>query len=217
MKNKKDRYDTSGLPGAQFESGSDDLVLKNLLAIKSKDEMDKIEAVALKEAEEQLFRTFTKEHRFTAKDICNIHKVWLGRIYPWVGEYRRVNLSKGEFHFSGAEHVPSLMGEFEGAALKNWTPCLFKDETDVVKALAEVHAELVLIHPFREGNGRVARVLATLMALQAGLPLLNFSEIHGHKRDFYFKAVQQGMKRNYEPMEEVFRIVLKTTFANLKG
>jgi len=35
-------------------------------------------------------------------------------------------------------------------------------------ALAEVHAELILIHPFREGNGRLARLLALLMALQAG-------------------------------------------------
>ena len=35
--------------------------------------------------------------------------------------------------------------------------------------------------------------------------LLNFSEIHGNKRDLYLKAVQQGMKRNYEPMKEVFR------------
>ncbi len=35
----------------------------------------------------------------------------------------------------------------------------------------EVHEELVLIHPFREGNGRVARLLSTLMAFQAGLPM----------------------------------------------
>ncbi|TAK86063.1 MAG: hypothetical protein EPO20_09750 [Betaproteobacteria bacterium] len=32
-------------------------------------------------------------------------------------------------------------------------------------ALAETHVELVLIHPFREGNGRIARALSTLMAL----------------------------------------------------
>jgi len=52
---------------------------------------------------------------------------------------------------------------------------LFNEE--VIKALAVVHTELVLIHPFRaEGNGRVARMLATLMALQAGLPPLDFSD-----------------------------------------
>jgi hypothetical protein len=35
-----------------------------------------------------------------------------------------------------------------------------------------VHAELVLIHPFRDGNGRCARLLSTLMGVHAGLPLL---------------------------------------------
>ena len=39
---------------------------------------------------------------------------------------------------------------------------------------AAVHAEPILIHPFREGNGRCARLLATLMGLQAGLPALDF-------------------------------------------
>ena len=79
--------------------------------------------------------------------------------------------------------------------------------------LAEVHAELVLIHPFREGNGRIARTLATLMALQAGLPPLDFSPIHGKKRQRYFTAVRAGLERNYKPMEEIFRWVLQKSLS----
>ena len=37
--------------------------------------------------------------------------------------------------------------------------------------------ELILIHPFREGNGRIARLLADLMAMQADKKPLNFSPI----------------------------------------
>jgi len=40
--------------------------------------------------------------------------------------------------------------------------------TDPGEMDAEVHTELVLIHPFREGNGRCSRILASIMALQAG-------------------------------------------------
>jgi len=43
--------------------------------------------------------------------------------------------------------------------------------------MAVVHVELVLIHPFRDGNGRVARILSILMGLQAGLPALDFGDI----------------------------------------
>lgn len=71
--------------------------------------------------------------------------------------------------------------------------------------------ELVLIHPFREGNGRLSRLLSQLMALQAGLPLLNFSSIKGKQREAYFAAVRAGIGRDYAPMTEVFRKVVKTS------
>jgi len=41
----------------------------------------------------------------------------------------------------------------------------------------------------REGNGRLARLLATLMALQAGLPLLDFSGFEQERQKEYFTAV----------------------------
>jgi len=63
--------------------------------------------------------------------------------------------------------------------LRVYTPCNFADKEKVIEALANVHTELVLIHPFREGNGRLARMLAIMMGLQAGLPPLNFSRIKG--------------------------------------
>ena len=76
-------------------------------------------------------------------------------------------------------------------------------------ALAEVHVELILIHPFREGNGRIARLLSVLMALQAGLPPPDFSELQEAKREEYFTAVQAGMDRDYKPMERIFNEVIE--------
>jgi cell filamentation protein len=51
--------------------------------------------------------------------------------------------------------------------------------------------------------------MTTLMALQAGLPLLDFSSIKGRKRQEYFAAVQASMGRDYEPMKRVFRSVVR--------
>jgi cell filamentation protein len=78
-------------------------------------------------------------------------------------------------------------------------------------ALAVVHVELILIHPFRDGNGRCARLLATLMGLQAGLPALDFSGIHGVEKRRYIAAIHEGVVRNYEPMTNVFRKVIART------
>ncbi len=78
----------------------------------------------------------------------------------------------------------------------------------MIEALAITHCELVLIHPYREGNGRTSRLLATIMALQAGLPLLDFSGISGTAKQAYFLAVQAGLSKDYQPMKNVFRKVI---------
>ena len=205
------KYDTSGLIEAQHEPGSRKGVLRNKLGIKSRREMDRAEGEAKELALKRLAGMFSAKHRFTAKGICLIHKVWLGDIYEWAGKYRQVNVSKGDFPFAGAAQIPKLMRDFERGVLKKFTPCNFTTIEEVARAIAIVHVELVLIHPFREGNGRAARLLADLMALQANLPPLNYWGIRGKKRQEYFHAVQEGMSRNYSPMTEIFISVLKRT------
>lgn len=203
------RYDTDQLTEAQFEPGSRGRVLKNLPGIRSKREMDEMEATKLADATDWAIRHVTADQRFTAADICRWHKQWLGEVYPWAGEYRQVNISKGGFVFAMVAQVPRLMLEFERKELKRFTPCAFDNQEKVLEALAITHCELVLIHPFREGNGRLSRLLSQLMALQAGLPLLNFSVIKGKQRENYFAAVRAGMGRDYAPMIEIFRKVVK--------
>ena len=211
------RYDISHLAEAQFEPGSRGRVLKNLMRIRNKREMDQVEAREHLRALEELIGVYDRNHRFNALDICRIHRIWLGNIYAWAGHYRQVNLSKGEFPFAAAKQIPRLMNNFEKGPLREFTPCRFPSTGEVVKAISVVHAELLLIHPFRDGNGRVARMLAILMALQADLPPLNFGSIRGHKRQEYYGAVQAGLEQNYELMEKIFRTVIRRTLRVRKG
>ena len=211
---KKDgRYDVSGLAEAQVEPGSNEQVLKNRLGIKSPSEMDNAEARALERTMAWLVGQYDEKHRFTTADLRAMHKSWLGEIYEWAGDYRQVNVSKGDFPFAAAARVPALMEQFERDVLTRHTPCNFSERADIVHALAETHVELVLIHPFREGNGRLARVLSILMALQAGLPLLNFSLIAEEKKQEYFDAVQAGLDKNYKPMERIFAEIIERSLA----
>ena len=113
--------------------------------------------------------------------------------------------------FAAAAQVPKLMADFEAGPLRRHTPCRSASIEMLAAALAEVHVELVLLHPFREGNGRVARILAVLMGLQAGLPALYFDNLSGGKRQQYFAAVRAGFDRNYEPMTELFSAVIQRT------
>lgn len=206
-----DRYSTSHLPEDQYEPGSDGTVLRNRKGIVDPVVMGEAETNALWQTLKKLIATTTADQAFTDSDICGMHHLWLKGIYPWAGKIRSVNIGKGGFEFAQARYIPTLLDEFEQKQLQTFTPCIFTNRDDVAHALAEVHVELMLIHPFREGNGRLGRMLATLMALQAGLPILDFSEWDGEKRDTYFGAVRTGLDRNYQPMKQLFAEVIEKT------
>lgn len=57
----------------------------------------------------------------------------------------------------------------------------------------------------------MARLLAVLMGLQAGLPALFFDRLTGQYRQQYFAAVRAGLDRNYEPMAAIFNAVVQRT------
>jgi cell filamentation protein len=170
--------------------------------------MQAAESEALVIAQEVALDRFDSHHRFTAEDIRALHRLWLGPIYRWAGEYRSVNISKAGFQFAHAPLVPRLMEELERGALHRSTPCHGLDDTALVPALAEVHGELILIHPFREGNGRLSRLLSLLMALQAGLPPLDYSPIAGRGKRAYIGAIHASLDRNYEPLVALFAQVI---------
>jgi len=171
------RYEASGVQ-AEFEPGSRNRVLRNLLGIVRVRDMKEAESDALAIIQETTAPArYGPTHRFSTSDIRDLHRLWLGRIYSWAGEYRTLDLGKGGFQFAHAARIPLLMAEFESGVLRRLTPCDGCNHSELAEALAEVHAELILIHPFRDGNGRRARLLAVLMTLQAGLPQLDFSPL----------------------------------------
>lgn len=173
--------------------------------------MEIAETSALWRVQEKLIEEVSIDQSFTVEDLCRIHRQWLGKVYSWAGKQRSVNLSKGGFSFAMAHVIPVLLDEFERRQLRQYCPCLFTTHDKVAQALAVVHVELMLIHPFREGNGRIGRLLATVMALQAGLPILEFSEMIGERKEEYFAAVRAGLDMNYQPMQALFSDVIEAS------
>lgn len=205
------RYDPSGVQ-AEFEPGSSGRVLRNLLGIKRVGDIKEAESQALLLAQAQATKQYGDDQEFTAKDVCDLHRMWLGPIFSWAGEYRTVNIGKRGFQFAHGPLIQGLMAELERGALSEFTPCRPTPDDQVAEALAIVHAELILIHPFRDGNGRVARLLALLMGLQAGLPPLDFSPLDGVNQAKYIGGIHAAMARNYAPLRSIFQAVISQTW-----
>lgn len=205
------RYATHGTEG-QAQPGSRGRVLANRPGIVRVRDMQVAETAALLQLTDDLLSEITETQRFTGGDLCAWHQRWLGGIYDWAGRYRQVNMSKDGFPFAAARLVPGLMAEYSRTVLAAHTPCVDMDDARLVQALAHTHAEFILIHPFREGNGRLGRLLNTMMALQAGLPLLDFDGIRGAAKQRYIAAIHAAQANDYLPLEKVFAAVLQRTW-----
>ena len=200
------RYDTTGNLEARFEPGSNDRVLANKLGISDSEDMDDVELGLLKRLHEDVFGSVETDQRITVSDIREWHRRWLGNIYIWAGSYRTVNMGKGGFQFAASSQVPRLMESLDRDVLSVRTPCAGMSEDQLAEAIAVVHVELILIHPFREGNGRLSRLLASVMALQAGRRQLDYTTWDQRKAD-YLAAIQAGMT-DYVPMKNLVKRAL---------
>lgn len=210
----RDRYATDGSIESAHQPGSRGRVLANLAGIIRVRDIQQAESEALEALTLDLLDEVDSAQRFTVNDLYAWHRRWLGGIYAWAGDLRQVNMGKGGFQFASAHLLPRLVDEFERGPLSALTPCSGMDDAALVHALAVTHVELILIHPFREGNGRLTRLLNTLMAMQAGLPALDYGGIRGRRKQAYIGAIHAAMGRNYRPMEAIFDSVIARTRRN---
>ena len=174
-------------------------LLPNLLGLVNKEEIAEAEFEGFLTAEIVFTEHLNTHTQFNCKYIQDIHKLALGHLYTFAGKYRTVNMSKGGFLFPTARVIPESMQLFENEVLTK-LPDEYADKYALIKNVARVHGELRFIHPFREGNGRTARILANLMVRKQGYEGLRFDKINFRE---YIIAVQRVSEKNYLPMERI--------------
>lgn len=200
------RYDAAGDQSA-FEPGSGDQVLRNQLGVTSPDEMDVIELDLLAQIYQAVLVEDLPDRTLRVEDLMTWHRRWLGNVYGWAGTERSVNMGKGGFHFAAAAQIPRLLTVFERDCLARFTPCHGLGSAALAEAVAVTHVEFILIHPFREGNGRLSRLLADVMVVQAGYEPLDYS-VWDADKPAYFGAIHAGMAGDYAPMQRLVEAVL---------
>lgn len=74
--------------------------------------------------------------------------------------------------------------------LTPFSPALSRKE--IITRLARIHGELVVIHPFRDGNGRVTRMLGNLLLMQAERKPIQQEVFYGKSlREEYYQAIRE--------------------------
>ena len=98
-----------------------------------------------------------------------------------------------------AEDLTKLMSEIIG-----WLDHADPDAHLIVRA-AMAHLHLVSVHPFRDGNGRISRILQSLVLARGGLlapELVTIEEYLGHHTDTYYETLKTVQGGTYQPKRD---------------
>lgn len=107
---------------------------------------------------------------FDIKHLQEIHKYIFQDVYPFAGKLREENIAKGAFQFAHAFFLKDQASElFKQLKGENRLSGLKIDEFS--SRAAHYLAELNVLHPFREGNGRSQREFIRCLALSNGYSL----------------------------------------------
>ena len=139
-------------------------VLKNKLDIKDRAKLEKLENALI------VFKIYELRKKgitgnFDLDHLLSIHRYLLFDLYDFAGELRTENIAKDNFKFADTRFIEQeLIKLFEELKNENYLSGLNKE--DLAKKLSYYLAELNVLHPFREGNGRVTREFIRQLALK---------------------------------------------------
>ncbi len=186
---------------------------------KDEQEMQKREAIGVIRAS-RFVRTYAHSHKpITIDTISEIHKCIFEHAWPEIaGKYRDENLE-----ITDSKHLPphhSQVHEYMKKAkdeliirLKNLEKVegliIAKDVTEevldaiekIIRTAAWLHHLITNVHPFREGNGRTARLAANLILERYGLVGISIKIEKENKDDYRNALAQIDQYQDYEPLE----------------
>ena len=139
---------------------------RNLLGIHDYEQLNQLERVYVHKRLVELSAKPLKG-RFDVAHLKATHRYLFQDVFPWAGEFRAVNISKGRSMFGAAQFIaPALEDLLAKLATEN---LLRGEPVDRFAERAGFYlGEINAIHPFREGNGRTQREFLRQLAKQAG-------------------------------------------------
>ena len=183
---------SNALEGNSLTETETKVVIEDGITIGGKPLKDHLEAIGHAEAFDYL-QKLARRKEITERDILKLHKLFYYRIDDAnAGHYRKQNIivTGTDFVFPAPSELKDLMAVFA-----NEIPRL-RAEKHPIEFAALLHARLVTIHPFVDGNGRAARLLMNLALLQERYPVTIIPPV---LRSEYLAAVRESNTGNVTP------------------
>jgi len=128
--------------------------------------------------------------------VRKLHKKMFDQTWKWAGEYRRAEKNIGVPFHEVRERLLALLAD-----VRYW---IANDTYSPDEAAIRFHHRLVLIHPFPNGNGRHARLIADVLAIKLGRPAFTWGSINlikeGEARNGYLAGLRIADDGDIHPL-----------------
>lgn len=180
-------HHSTAIEGNTLSQSETQIVLEKGITIGGHSLREHLEVIGHRDALEFVIGLANNSEAISERNIRELHSLVLrGQEPADSGAYRTLNVMAAgtEYRYPDSLHVPSLMQDYVA-----W----WNSATDVHPVLwaCEAHLRFVTIHPFRDGNGRVGRLLLNLALIRSGYPM---AVIRNEQRTHYIDALAQAQK-----------------------
>ena len=161
------------------------MVLKNKLDISDSLELAKIEEKLSKKKAIQLFESgyLDSLDAGTFASLAKIHQFLFDELYDFAGQVRDVNIAKGNFRFAPVIYLQAALENIDKMPQKSFDEIIAK------------YVEMNVAHPFREGNGRSARIWLDLMLKKELNLVVDWSKVN---KEDYLLAMERSPIKDLE-------------------
>lgn len=172
-------------------------------ALTTKEELNEWERQNILEAYGWVFdlRNLRRQDPLSEAYLRELHRRMFDQTWKWAGKYRSSEKNIGIPHYQIREALAALLGD-----ARYW----LEHQTFQPDELAvRFHHRLVWIHPFANGNGRHARMMADVLVQRQGRPAFTWGNAdivgQGNFRRYYIEVPRAADASDIRPILEFAR------------
>lgn len=180
--------------------------LESSLGIKSYAELAPLLAQGVERVMVSFLAKKPEELKITPKLITGLHRDAFGELFPdWAGRYRDRDVKVGGHTPPPYYEVSVLMRRYCDDLEARLSS--IDSEEHLTEALAFAEGRFLTIHPFRDFNGRVVRMLMFATLYRLDLPPVELipDEKDREGRDRYLISLSEADKSNWQPLAEIWK------------
>ncbi len=196
-------YSSNALEGNSLTESETKVVIEEGITIGGKQLKEHFEALGHSEAFDLIYQ-LAQEKFLKENDIKKLHKFFYYRIdESQAGKYRKVKalITGSKYPLPAPQELSVLITEFVARLSE------MRSKKHPVESAALAHKEFVFIHPFVDGNGRIARLIMNLILLQSGYTIAIIPPV---LRNEYIQTLERAHTDDINFIEFIARCVRET-------